>query len=248
MRPKFDLVCFDMDGTLTRLRSSWAWIHQCLGVSNEEAYRAFVNGEIDEPEFMRRDIAKWKSAKPDFCKRDMIRCFQSMPVIDGIQETVASLQENGMRCVIVSGGIDIAAEMLANEYGFDGWMADSVLWNPDGTLEGNGKVVVDLRDKGVYVKQFIDRFGTDSAHTLSIGNSFTDIGMFKVSAESIAFNPTDEYTVEAATHTVRSDTISDILDVILPDDSDDPDAGMIAGMTAEGKSHPTFGSFMKKKE
>ncbi len=242
MRPKFDLACFDMDGTLTTMRSSWSWIHQCLGVNNEEAYRAFCNGEIDEPEFMRRDIAKWKAAKPDFCKRDMIHCFQGMPTIGGIQETVAALHDNGTKCVIVSGGIDIAAQMLAEEYNFDGWMADSVLWNPDGTLEGNGKVVVDLRDKGLYVKQFIERFHTDADHTLSIGNSFTDIGMFRVSGESIAFNPTDEYTVEAATHTVRSDNISDILDVILPDDREELDG------VNDGRPRSTFSQMLGKKD
>ena len=37
MRRKYDLVCFDMDGVLTKLRSSWAWVHQSLGVENEAA-------------------------------------------------------------------------------------------------------------------------------------------------------------------------------------------------------------------
>ena len=41
---KYDLVCFDMDGTLTKLRSSWCWVHQHFGVDNEPAYQAFCNG------------------------------------------------------------------------------------------------------------------------------------------------------------------------------------------------------------
>ena len=53
---------------------------------------------------------------------------------------------------------------------------------------------------------------------MSIGNSFTDIGMFKQSGFSIAFNPTDPYTVEAADVTVESDNIADVLDYILVDD------------------------------
>lgn len=218
MRRKYDLVCFDMDGVLTKLRSSWAWVHQSLGVENEAAYQAFINQEIDEKEFMRRDIAKWKSAKPDICERDLIHFFQNMPVIDGIQETVAALQECGMKCVIISGGIDLAAKMLKNEYGFDDCVADKVLTNPDGTLSGEGEVVVDLKDKGVFVRKFIEEYGTSRERTVSLGNSFTDIPMFKNSAMSIAFNPTDPYTSDAATYTVRSENISDILDCILPDD------------------------------
>ena len=174
MRRKYDLVCFDMDGVLTKLRSSWAWVHQSLGVENEAAYQAFINQEIDEKEFMRRDIAKWKSAKPDICERDLIHFFQNMPVIDGIQETVAALQECGMKCVIISGGIDLAAKMLKNEYGFDDCVADKVLTNPDGTLSGEGEVVVDLKEYGVVQRallglafrpidqNFIDQMGEET--------------------------------------------------------------------------------------
>ena len=119
MLSKYDLVCFDMDGTLTTVRSTWKWIHECLGTSNEEGYREFLAQRITEKEFMRSDIATWKSVKPDLCRKDLIGIFQRVPLIDGIQETVAALQDCGMTCVIVSGGIDIAAEMLKNEFGFD---------------------------------------------------------------------------------------------------------------------------------
>ena len=109
---KYDLVCFDMDGVLTRVRSSWAWIHECLGVDSEPNYKAFCDGEIDEDEFMRRDIALWKGAKPDIRIRDIAVLFRDMPLIDGIQETVACLNDCGIKSHRVSGGLDLAAEML----------------------------------------------------------------------------------------------------------------------------------------
>ena len=76
---KYDLVCFDMDGTLTKLRSSWCWVHQHFEVDNEPAYQAFCSGEIDEPEFMRRDIALWKGKKPDVSIMDIALTFRDMP-------------------------------------------------------------------------------------------------------------------------------------------------------------------------
>lgn len=215
---KYDLVCFDMDGTLTRVRSSWCWVHQCYEVDNEPAYQAFVNGEIDEPEFMRRDIALWTGKKPDTCLDDIARTFRDMPLIDGIQETIACLTDNGIKCVIVSGGINLAAEMLMKEFGFDDYVADELCAYEDGRLTGEGKMNVDLRDKGINVRQFIEKYGTTKERTVSIGNSFTDIGMFKASGLSIAFNPTDPYTSEAADLTIESENISDILDPILDDE------------------------------
>lgn len=214
---KYDLVCFDMDGVLTKVRSSWCWIHECFEVDNEPAYQAYCNGEIDEPEFMRRDIKLWTDKKPDVTVRDIAVMFRDMPLIEGIQETIACLRDNEIRSVIVSGGIDHAAKMIAEEFGFDGYIADEICSNPDGTLTGEGKLNVDLRDKGINVRGFIEKFGTTAERTVSIGNSFTDIAMFKNSGMSIAFNPTDPYTEEAATVTVRSDNIADVLDHIICD-------------------------------
>lgn len=212
---KYDLVCFDMDGVLTKLRSSWCWVHQCFGVDNEPTYQAYINGEIDESEFMRRDIALWTNKKPDVTIDEISKLFQDMPLIGGIQETIACLRENGIASVIVSGGIDKAAKMIAEEFGFDGYAADEICTYPDGTLTGEGKLIVDLRDKGINVRDFIKKFNTTPERTVSIGNSFTDIPMFKNSGMSIAFNPTDPYTSEAATYTVVSDNLADVLDHIL---------------------------------
>jgi len=212
---KYDLVCFDMDGVLTKLRSSWCWVHQCFDVDNEPAYQAYCNGDIDESEFMRRDIGLWIAKKPDVTIDEITKLFQDMPLIGGIQETIACLKANGIRSVIVSGGIDKAALMIKEEFGFDDFAADEICTNPDGTLTGEGSLVVDLKDKGINVRHFIEKYGTTPERTVSIGNSYTDIPMFKNTGMSIAFNPTDHYTSDAATYTVVSENIADVLDYIL---------------------------------
>ena len=38
----YDLVIFDMDGVLTRDRSSWTFVHDMMGVSNEHNLKAFM--------------------------------------------------------------------------------------------------------------------------------------------------------------------------------------------------------------
>ena len=168
MLSKYDLVCFDMDGTLTRVRSTWKWIHECLGTSNEEGYKAFINQEITEREFMRSDIGTWKKVKPDLCVKDLIGIFQKVPLINGIQETVASLQEAGMKCVIVSGGIDIAAKMIKNEFGFDDFISDALEIDDDGKLTGEGVDIVDLADKSPWVRKFIEKYNTTPERTVSV--------------------------------------------------------------------------------
>jgi len=217
---KYDLVCFDMDGVLTSIRSSWHWVNLCLDVNNEETYWAYLKKEIDQTEFMRLDIAQWKAVMPEINKATLIRFFRDMPLTGGIQETIACLRSNGIKCVIVSGGISLAAQMIAEEFGFDEYIADVVCLDQDGNLTGEGIMNVDLDDKGITVRHFIKKYGTTKERTVSVGNSYTDIPMFMNSGLSIAFNPSDEYTSEAADFTVVSDNISDILDHILHQDDD----------------------------
>lgn len=204
-----------MDGTLTKIRSSWGWVHDYYEVDNEESYDLFCAGLIDEPEFMRRDIAMWIEKNPDVTVDDIARTFSSMPLIDGIQETVAALDFEGIKSVIVSGGIDSAAKMIAEEFGFEDYLADSLETYEDGRLTGEGIMNVDLRDKGISVREFQKKYEVDKAHTVSVGNSFIDIGMFKSSALSIAFNPIDDKVIEAADTVVRSENLADILDKIF---------------------------------
>ncbi|MCQ2085804.1 MAG: HAD-IB family phosphatase, partial [archaeon] len=185
---------------------------------DEEGYRMFVNQQITESEFMRMDIKAWKTAKPDLCRKDLIKIFQTIPLIEGIQETVATLQANGMKCVIVSGGIDIAAQMIANEFGFDDCVADGLEMDSEGYLTGEGVKVVDLADKSVWVRNFQKKYGVSKEKTVSIGNSFTDIPMFENSGFSIAINA-DEYTEAAASAKIKTENMADILDLIMPSEN-----------------------------
>ena len=52
---KPSLILFDMDGVLVDTISSWSFIHQHYGLNNEASVKAYVKGEIDDSEFIRRD-------------------------------------------------------------------------------------------------------------------------------------------------------------------------------------------------
>lgn len=216
MGKKYDLAIFDMDGTLTKTNSSWRFILDEFGKENMETYKLFVNGEIDEAEFMRRDIALWKEAKPDVKAIDIAKMMRNLPLVDGIQETVAALHYNKIKCVICSGGLMCAAKMIADEFGFDDYIADDIETTEDGTLTGNGIMNLDLSNKGAAAKDFMDKYHVKPERTITVGNSFGDVSMFNISGLSIAFNPLDmEITGAAADEVIVSDNISDILDVIL---------------------------------
>jgi len=215
MGRRYDLVAFDMDGVLLNHISSWTWVHDVFGVNNDESLVEFLNSKIDEKEFMRRDIALWKNIDPEVNIRTIAGYLKDVPLIEGIQETVAALRWNDIRSVIISGGIDIATEMLFSEFGFDDYAANGLETDGDGRLTGEGVINVDLTDKGKKLREFMKQIGTVPERTVSIGNSSTDIKMFENSGLSIAFNPIDDITKNSADHVIYGNNISEVLSIIL---------------------------------
>ena len=214
-RREFDLVAFDMDGVLIDYPSTWTWVHDHFGVGNRASVDAFLRDEIDDMEFMRRDISLWVGRKPDLCRSDMAQILGPLPLMNGLPETLHELKAQGMKCVIVSGGLDMVAGRLAETYGFDDYAANGFECDQDGMLTGNGTLKVWLKSKHAALERFQQEFGIAPERTVSIGDSFIDVSMFELSALSIAFNPIDDYVTEKADHVVRERDLRLVLPLIL---------------------------------
>jgi phosphoserine phosphatase len=215
MKPRWGLVAFDMDGVLVNYASSWTWVHDHFKIDNGETLQAYIQGRIDDREFMRQDIRRWLDAKADICRSDLETILDPVPIIEGISQTVNALRAAGAKVVIVSGGLDMTAGRIAREHGFDGYLANSVECGPDGALTGEGVLRVDLTDKGAALRQFQKEYGVDEMGTVSIGNSFVDVSMFALSGLSIAFNPIDEHVKKSANVVVNAGDLRNVLPHIL---------------------------------
>ncbi|MGA1793175.1 MAG: HAD-IB family phosphatase [Thermoplasmatota archaeon] len=187
MVPRKPLVVFDMDGVLIEERSSWRLVHDALGTSNEDSFRAYMKSEIDDLEFMRRDIELWLRkgvSRPS----EVEKILERATLMHGFRECMEQLRGSGAVLAILSGGLDLLAERLGVEGGFTYVSANGLATDADGNLTGEGILRVPLMDKGSVLRSLIsDDDGLGPA--IVVGDSVVDISMFEVSDLSIAFRP-----------------------------------------------------------
>ncbi len=214
--PPLELVCFDMDGVLTNGVSSWVRVHEHYGVSNEAALKAFIDGEIDDHEFIRRDVALWLKNGP-VRLRDIEKILAQPPIMPGGQELVEALHDQGIATAIVSGGLEPMARDVARRLGIQEVHANGLVTHKDGTLTGEGSLRTPLVNKAAPVNHILEREGLKPGRAAAVGDSCPDTAMFEVTGYGIAFNPKDDCIREAADHVETRLDLRALLPRLAPD-------------------------------
>ncbi len=207
------LALFDLDGTLTRERSAWEYLHRRLGVWEGQAERyqeAFLRGEIDYPRFCQLDAAVWKGMKV-YALEGMLK---EVPLYEGIDDLVAYLKSQNIRLGIISSGLSLLAEWIKERYGFDFSVANE-LGVTDGVLDGTIRIHVHHDQKGKWVKEAKRQFHAKKEEVLALGDSSGDIVMFQQAGLSIAFNSRSSRLNEVATLSIYSSDLRDLLPPLI---------------------------------
>lgn len=210
-----DLVCFDMDGVLVDVGSSWVTVHRHFGVENDASLQAYLNGEFDDMEFVRRDVRLWLQKQPRLRREDLASIFEDPPFMPGVERTLDALHAEGIRTAIVSGGIDVLAQSVAKRLGIEHVRANGFEFDAEGHMTGEGIVRTPLNDKALPVLEFARSLGVPLERVLAIGNSLPDVSMFDVAGRSVAFHPEDDYTREHATWTIEEGPLDQMLPLVL---------------------------------
>ena len=205
------LAVFDMDGVLADIESSWVFVHKRFGVNNDQSLYAYLRGEIDDLEFIRRDIALWRAKDHNLDIGKIARILDDVPLMPGAKKTITDLSAKGYKTAIVSAGIDLLAERISEECGIDIHLANGLKKLPSGLLTGEGILNVRLMDKGEAVVKAARSLGIRLEDTVSVGNSKYDVTMFERTGASIAFHPSDDYVRSHAKFVVEEGDLTMLL-------------------------------------
>ena len=205
----FKLVVFDLDGTLTRERSIWEYIHVRLGKwygFAEEYQKQFLANKISYEEFCERDAQVWRGMKVG----ELLEMVKTVPFHPGADELITYLREKGLKLAVVSSGLSILSNWVHQKYGFDYSISNDLL-HENGVLTGKVKIRVYYDKKAEWVERILERFGVRPEQVIAIGDSAGDVDMFQMAGFSVAFNSSCRDLEKIATLCVQGQNLADII-------------------------------------
>lgn len=182
---RYKLVAFDMDGTLVVEDSCWGVLHRHFG-TGEAARRnldAYERGEIDYPEFMRRDIALWRPAPKIDEVRAVLTSYRLGP---NVREVVEEVHIRGYQTAIITGGLDILADEVARELGIPHILANGLAVDERGRLSGEGIFRVEPGKKDEVLEALAEKLGVTLGECVAVGDSKYDVRFLKCAGLGVA--------------------------------------------------------------
>jgi len=212
MNRKVKLIAFDMDGTLTETKSSWATLNKEFGVDSGEMLKRYMNGEITDQEFVDYDIRNWNEKVDNLNIEKINSILDKIEIRNGAKELLSEINKLGIKPVIISGGIGHLAKRISKELGITEYYANDILENQNGKIYG--KINLDSRDKGTVLRKIINENNIRENEVIAVGDEEIDIGMFEIAKTSIAVNTDNSKVIEKATYHVKEENLLEILEYI----------------------------------
>jgi phosphoserine phosphatase len=201
----------DVDGTLTNGLSAWERVHHHFDVVEEMKKNTdlFYSGEINYDEWAQIDALLWKG-KP---YSELIKSLSDITLIDGAKHGIQTLKAKGYDVVLISGGIDVMAQKVADAVGADLAISNS-LGHKDGLLDGTVTIKVSFSKAEVVNKIAVDR-NYDLTKCIAIGDHTNDIEMFQQVGKSLAINSKNKSVDDAATYSIQTENFAEAMTFFL---------------------------------
>lgn len=206
-------IVFDLDGTLTPVRSVWRHLHEALGLWEGAAMahqRAFEAGEIGYREWCALDAAHWRGRRV----AELAGIADAIPYRAGARESVAALRARGALVALVTTGLDLLADRVRDDLRLDYAICNG-LESEAGVLTGRVQINVEHDGKDEALERFCGLFRLSPDQVVAVGDSEGDIPMFRMAGFSVAVSPATRKAADAASVVVPGESLAGLL-AILP--------------------------------
>ncbi|OGP57728.1 MAG: hypothetical protein A2162_02225 [Deltaproteobacteria bacterium RBG_13_52_11b] len=206
---RYKLAIFDLDGTLTRERSVWEYIHKKLGKwygFADKYQQRFLAGEISYEQFCELDAHVWKGMKVE----ELTHIVETVPFYPGVDELINHLKKKGLKLGMVSSGLSVLSDWVHRSYGFD-YSVSNDLIHENGVLTGKVRIQVHYDQKAAWVGKILDQFGLRPEESIAIGDSLGDMDMLQMAGFSVAFNSSCQDLDQIADVCIKNENLAEII-------------------------------------
>lgn len=216
---RFELIAFDVDGTLVAHREGktvWEVLNLRFtgedGI-NKERLEAYQAGRLSYADWVALDITGWRDAGAT--RDEMVASLDSLQLVPGTRETLSTLKEQGGRLAIVSGTLDLLLDTLFPDHPFDEVYCNRIQFDEQGRIAAWSATPFDMNGKEMALRAIAMREGIPLSLCAFVGDSANDVWIAKQAGFTVAFNPKGRELVEVADVVVHSSDLRDILPHLL---------------------------------
>lgn len=213
----FDLICFDVDGTLVSHPSGmviWEVLNLRYGGSqgtNQERYRAFHEGRLTYPEWVRLDVEGWIDGGAT--RKDVLEAVAEFRLIDGAREVVHELKSRGYTLGVISGTLNVVLDSLFSDHPFDEVYTNKIFFDDTDKLTGWQATPFDVHGKPDALRDMADRHGIPLERCAYVGDGENDVPLLGVTGFFVAYQPKSERLAQRADIVLKDDELSPLLDI-----------------------------------
>jgi phosphoserine phosphatase len=207
---KWKLACFDLDGTLVR-HSTGQHLADKLGHADamREIENQYAQGLASNAYVAALDGKYYQGFSP----ADIAAMLDDIPQIEDIGATVAWLAARGIPSIICTLAWQFVGQAFAQRHGFIASSGPTLKMDSNGLFTGEVASDFTENDKPIFVQAVCQSLGITMAEVFHIGDSRSDLPLFRHVGFSVALNA-NQQARDAADIALDSDTLLAVLDLI----------------------------------
>jgi phosphoserine phosphatase len=211
MKSNISVISIDLDGVLFDGPSAAYELAKAVGIGEVFARESmrFKIENLTLEESLIEGAKMWKGIPAH--GRDIEQVVHNIPLMNGAEEVVKTLQNWGYEVGCISSGV---SQFFMNPFrerlGLD-FTYSNILEESDGLHTGKIEYVMGGPQKAERIIEYLEERSKSVSSLAAIGDGLNDIDIFKVSSFSIAFNPADDLVSQNATHHIVSKDLRDVL-------------------------------------
>ncbi len=178
------LAVFDFDSTLMD-GETIEFLAREVGIEEQvkKITDSAMQGELDFFESLTKRVSLLKGLDVNVVNK----VCETLPLMNGAEETICSLKKRGYKVVCFSGGFKNATVPFAKKLGLDAEFSN-ILHSKDGKLTGQvGGEMMFGYSKGEMLKTLQNLLGLTSKETLVVGDGANDLSMFRYADNRVSF-------------------------------------------------------------